>query len=73
MAPIISDHASVRDDALHLYEDFGAHCVQHLRGEFAFVLWEELNRLLSAARAIGLASSRFTTLCMTTHCISPLR
>ncbi|MGH8646523.1 MAG: asparagine synthase (glutamine-hydrolyzing) [Gammaproteobacteria bacterium] len=36
--------------ALHLYEDFGAHCVQHLRGEFAFVLWDELNRLLFAAR-----------------------
>ncbi len=36
--------------ALHLYEDFGAHCVQHLRGEFAFVLWDETNRLLLAAR-----------------------
>ena len=36
--------------ALHLYEDFGAHCVQHLRGEFAFVLWDETNHLLFAAR-----------------------
>src|SRR5262245_19518983 len=32
-------HFLTRSDseiALHLYEDFGAHCVQHLRGEFAF-------------------------------------
>jgi asparagine synthase (glutamine-hydrolysing) len=36
--------------ALHLYEDFGAHCVQHLRGEFAFVLWDEANQTLFAAR-----------------------
>jgi asparagine synthase (glutamine-hydrolysing) len=36
--------------ALHLYEDFGAHCVRHLRGEFAFVLWDEANHLLFAAR-----------------------
>jgi len=36
--------------ALHLYEDFGAHCVRHLRGEFAFVLWDETNDLLLAAR-----------------------
>ena len=36
--------------ALHLYEDFGVHCVQQLRGEFAFVLWDEANRTLFAAR-----------------------
>ena len=36
--------------ALHLYEEFGAHCVQHLRGEFAFVLWDEANQTLFAAR-----------------------
>lgn len=36
--------------ALHLYEDFGAHCLQHLRGEFAFVLWDETNQILFAAR-----------------------
>jgi hypothetical protein len=33
-----------------LYEEFGAHCVQQLRGEFAFVLWDEANRTLFAAR-----------------------
>jgi len=36
--------------ALHLYEDFGTHCVRRLRGEFAFVLWDESNDLLLAAR-----------------------
>jgi asparagine synthase (glutamine-hydrolysing) len=36
--------------ALHLYEELGAHCVQHLRGEFAFVLWDEANRRIFAAR-----------------------
>lgn len=36
--------------ALHLYEDFGAHCLQHLRSEFAFVLWDETNQILFAAR-----------------------
>src|SRR6476620_3807802 len=36
--------------ALHFYEDLGAHCVRHLRGEFAFVLWDETNHLLLAAR-----------------------
>jgi len=36
--------------ALHLYEEYGAHCVLHLRGEFAFVLWDENNQTLLAAR-----------------------
>lgn len=36
--------------ALHLYEEFGAHCVQHLRGEFAFVIWDEAHTTLFAAR-----------------------
>jgi asparagine synthase (glutamine-hydrolysing) len=36
--------------ALHLYEEFGTHCVQQLRGEFAFVLWDEANQMLFAAR-----------------------
>jgi asparagine synthase (glutamine-hydrolysing) len=35
---------------LHLYEEFGAHCLQQLRGEFAFVLWDEANQRLFAAR-----------------------
>src|SRR5262249_12621412 len=36
--------------ALHLYEDFGVHCLHRLRGEFAFLLWDETNRTMFAAR-----------------------
>src|SRR5260221_7039415 len=36
--------------ALHLYEELGAHCLQRLRGEYAFVLWDETNRTVFAAR-----------------------
>src|SRR5438093_1873265 len=36
--------------ALHLYEDFGAQCLHHLRGEFAFALWDDPNQTLFAAR-----------------------
>jgi len=44
---------STRSDseiALHLYEDFGVQCLHRLRGEFAFVLWDETNRTMFAAR-----------------------
>src|SRR4029077_20423280 len=36
--------------ALHLYEEVGAHCLRQLRGEFAFVLWDSVNRTIFAAR-----------------------
>src|SRR5262247_2725439 len=36
--------------ALHLYEDLGTQCLHQLRGEFAFVLWDEPNQTLFAAR-----------------------
>jgi asparagine synthase (glutamine-hydrolysing) len=36
--------------ALHLYEDFSVHCLEHLRGEFALILWDENRRRLFAAR-----------------------
>ena len=36
--------------ALHLYEDIGPQCLHRLRGEFAFVLWDERRRTLFAAR-----------------------
>jgi len=35
---------------LHLYEDMGTRCLEHLRGEFAFVLWDDRNQTLLAAR-----------------------
>lgn len=46
-------HLRTRSDseiALHLYEDFGVHCLHHLRGEFAFVIWDEKRQTLFAAR-----------------------
>src|ERR1043166_4133980 len=36
--------------ALHLYEEMGPGCLEHLRGEFAFVIWDERNQTLFAAR-----------------------
>jgi len=36
--------------ALHLYEDLGPQCLHRLRGEFAFIVWDELNRTVFAAR-----------------------
>lgn len=36
--------------AIHLYKDLGRACLEHLRGEFAFVIWDEENETLFAAR-----------------------
>src|SRR5262245_733990 len=36
--------------ALHLYEDLGVQCLHRLRGEFAFVLWDQKSRCILAAR-----------------------
>ncbi len=46
-------HLRTRSDseiALHLYEDLGTQCLHRLRGEFAFVIWDETNRVMFAAR-----------------------
>jgi asparagine synthase (glutamine-hydrolysing) len=36
--------------ALHLYEDLGERCLERLRGEFAFILWDEAEEAAFAAR-----------------------
>ncbi len=46
-------HYRTRSDTetiLHLYEEHGRDCVNHLRGMFAFVIWDARNRRLFAAR-----------------------
>lgn len=35
---------------VHLYERYGADCVQHLRGMFAFAIWDEIEKTLFIAR-----------------------
>jgi len=35
---------------IHLYEEYGRNCVQHLRGMFAFAIWDEHQRSLLLAR-----------------------
>jgi asparagine synthase (glutamine-hydrolysing) len=35
---------------VHLYEQYGQDCVKHLRGMFAFVIWDRRQRTLFAAR-----------------------
>ena len=35
---------------LHLYEEYGEQCLDHLRGEFAFILWDDRKQKLFAAR-----------------------
>ena len=39
---------------LRAYEKWGADCVEYLRGDFVFALWDEINRCLFCARdALG--------------------
>ncbi|MEM8733703.1 MAG: asparagine synthase (glutamine-hydrolyzing) [Planctomycetota bacterium] len=35
---------------VHLYEDFGSECVEHLRGMFGFAIWDRIERWLFIAR-----------------------
>jgi asparagine synthase (glutamine-hydrolysing) len=35
---------------VHLYERYGPDCVQHLRGMFAFAIWDEIEKTLFIAR-----------------------
>jgi len=38
------------ESIVHLYEEYGEECVQHLRGMFAFAIWDENKRQLFLAR-----------------------
>ena len=42
--------ASDTETIVHLYEDFGPRCVEHLRGMFAFAVWDTRKRQLLLAR-----------------------
>ena len=35
---------------IHLYKQYGTQCLHHLRGEFSFILWDQANETLFAAR-----------------------
>ena len=36
--------------ALHLYKEYGTHCLKYLRGEFAFAIWDSEHQTFFAAR-----------------------
>src|SRR5207248_1240713 len=42
--------ASDTEVIVHLYEDFGEECVQHLRGMFGLAVWDARRRKLFIAR-----------------------
>ena len=42
--------SSDTETIVHLYEDYGARCVEHLRGMFAFAIWDTRRREMLLAR-----------------------
>jgi len=56
---------STRSDTeviLHLYEEYGAQCVDHMNGQFAFAIWDTVNRRVFMARdRLGIRPLYYTT------------
>lgn len=53
---------------VHAYEEYGFDCVKHLRGMFAFAIWDKVNRRLFAARdRVGIKPFYY---CQTAHALS---
>src|SRR5438270_2467982 len=47
---------------LHLYEEYGEECVHHLRGMFAFAIWDAPRKMLVGARdRLGIEPFYYTT------------
>src|SRR5713226_454841 len=42
--------SSDTETIIHLYEEYGRRCVEHLRGMFAFAIWDRRKRVLFCAR-----------------------
>jgi asparagine synthase (glutamine-hydrolysing) len=48
---------------LHLYEDFGPHCLERLNGQFAIAIWDTRSRALFLARdRLGIRPLFYTTI-----------
>ncbi|WP_420631567.1 asparagine synthase (glutamine-hydrolyzing) [Candidatus Leptofilum sp.] len=65
-AELEADHDFATDSdtevILHLYETYGAACVEHLNGQFAFAIWDELEHALFVARdRVGIRPFFYTT------------
>ena len=46
----VFENRSDTETILHLYEEYGRDCVEHLRGMFAFAIWDKRKRELFIAR-----------------------
>jgi len=56
---------STRSDTeviLHLYEEYGTNCLDHMNGQFAFAIWDNVNRSVFMARdRFGIRPLYYTT------------